>query len=56
MNKQEEIRMAFVLWAKLRELEYYLRGLYDNQFLKLLRDDPSLRMPPGATTDDFIPF
>jgi hypothetical protein len=55
MNKQKEIQMAFVLWAKLREMEYYLRALYDNEFLKLVKDNPSL-LPAGTSIDDFIPF
>ena len=55
MNKQEEIQTAFVLWKKLREMEYHLRSLYDNEFLKLAKNDPSL-LPSGATIDDFIPF
>jgi hypothetical protein len=55
MNEQEEIQTAFVLWKKLREMEYHLRSLYDNEFLKLAKNDPSL-LPPGATIDDFIPF
>ncbi len=55
MNKQEEIQAAFTLWRKLREMEYHLRSLYDNEFLKLAKNDPSL-LPPGAIIDDFIPF
>jgi hypothetical protein len=55
MNKQEEIQTAFVLWKKLREMEYHLRSLYDNEFLKLVKKHPS-PLPPGTTIDDFIPF
>ena len=55
MNKQEEIQMAFVLWKNLREMEYHLRSLYDNEFLKLVKNDRSL-LPPGAIIDDLIPF
>ena len=55
MNKQEEIQMAFALWKRLREMEYHLRSLYDNEFLKLAKDDPS-PLPPGTRIEDFIPF
>ena len=55
MNKQEEIQTAFVLWKKLREMEYHLRSLYDYEFLKLVKQNPSL-LPPGSCTEDLIPF
>ena len=55
MNKQEEIQAAFVLWKKLRDMEYHLRSLYDNEFLKLVKNDQSL-LPPGTRVDDLIPF
>jgi hypothetical protein len=55
MNRQEEIQRAFELWKRLREMEYHLRSLYDYEFLKIAKDDPS-PLPPGAIIDDLIPF
>jgi hypothetical protein len=55
VDKQKEIQMAFVLWKKLREMEYHLRSLYDHEFLKLIKNDRSL-LPPGTRMDDLIPF
>jgi len=55
MNGHQEIQTAFELWKNLRELEYLLRGLYDNEFLKLVKNDLSI-LPTGATIDDLIPF
>ncbi len=55
MNGHQEIQTAFDLWKKLRELEYHLRSLYDDEFLKLAKKDQS-PLPPGACIEDFIPF
>lgn len=55
MDKTKEIETAFLLWKKLREMEYHLRGLYGHEFLKLVQVAPSL-LPPGVLKDELIPF
>ncbi len=40
MKKREEIRKAHLLWERL------LRNHYNDEFLALVRNDPSL-LPPG---------
>jgi hypothetical protein len=55
MDKHNEIQTAFDLWKKLLEMECLLRELYDNEFLKLVKNDPSI-LPPGVTIEDLIPF
>jgi len=55
MEKHIEIATAFILWQKLREMEYHLRSLYDDEFRKLIENDRSL-LPPGVCMDDLIPF
>jgi hypothetical protein len=49
------IQTAYLVWVKLLETERLLRGLYNDEFLELIRKDPSL-LPPGVDIDDFIPF
>ncbi len=55
MNRNEEIRKAYQLWEQLLEMERLLRNHYNDEFLALVRNDPSL-LPPEATIDDLIPF
>ena len=55
MNKNEEVQTAYQLWGKLLEMERLLRYRYNDEFLALIRNDPSL-LPPEATIEDLIPF
>ena len=55
MEKHEEIQTAYTLWGKLLEMESLLRNHYNDEFLALIRKDPSL-LPPETTIEDFIPF
>ena len=55
MDKQTEIQMAFVLWKKILEMEYHLRGIYGHEFFKIIENNPSC-CPPTITKDDLIPF
>ena len=55
MNKNEEIQTAYLLWGKLLEMERLLRNRYNDEFLALIRNDPSL-LPPETTIEDLIPF
>ncbi len=55
MDKNEEIQTAYTLWGKLLEMESLLRNRYNDEFLALIRNDPSL-LPPETTIDDLIPF
>jgi hypothetical protein len=55
MNKNQEIQTAYLLWGKLLEMESLLRNRYNDEFLALIRNDPSL-LPPEITIEDLIPF
>jgi len=55
MSKSEEVLAAYVLWAKLLELERRLRNRYSDEFLAMVNKDPSL-LPPETTIEDLIPF
>ena len=55
MNKLKEIQTAYLLWEKLLEMERLLRNHYNDEFLALVRKDPSL-LPPETSIDDLIPF
>ena len=55
MDKCKEIQTAFDLWGKLLEMECLLRNRYNDEFLALIRNAPSL-LPPGTTIDDILPF
>jgi hypothetical protein len=55
MNKNQEIQTAYQLWGKLLEMESLLRNRYNDEFLALIKNDPSL-LPPEATIEDLIPF
>ena len=55
MKKHQEIQTAYLLWEKLLEMERLLRNCYNDEFLALIRNDPSL-LPPETTIDDLIPF
>lgn len=53
--KPIEVQTAYLLWTQLLEMERLLRNRYNDEFLELIKKDPSL-LPPGASIDDFIPF
>jgi hypothetical protein len=55
MNKNQDIQAAYLLWGKLLELERLLRNRYNDEFLALIRNDPSL-LPPETTIEALIPF
>ncbi len=55
MNQHQEIQTAFDLWGKLLEMECLLRNRYNDEFLALIRNNPSL-LPPETTIEDLIPF
>ena len=55
MNKNEEVQTAYQLRGKLLEMERLLRNRYNDEFLALIRNDPSL-LPPETTIEDLIPF
>ncbi len=55
MKKREEIRAAYLLWEQLLEMERLLRNHYNDEFLALVRNDPSL-LPAETTIEDLIPF
>ena len=55
MKKNKEIQTAYRLWEQLLEMERLLRNHYNDEFLALVRNDPSL-LPPETTIDDLIPF
>jgi hypothetical protein len=55
MKRDREIQTAYTLWAKLLEIESLLRNRYNDEFLELIRNDPSL-LPPETTIEDLIPF
>jgi len=55
MNKHQEIQTAYLLWEKLLEMERLLRDRYNDEFLALIKNDPSL-LPQEITIDDLIPF
>ena len=55
MNKNEEIQTAYLLWGELLEMERLLRNHYSDEFLSLIRNDPSL-LPPETTIEALIPF
>ena len=55
MNKQKQIQTAYRLWEQLLEMERILLDHYNDEFLALVKKDPS-RLPPETTIDDLIPF
>ena len=55
MDQSKEIRSAFNLWKRLLEMENLLWDLYHNEFMCLIKDNPSQRSSEN-TMDDLIPF
>jgi len=55
MDTYTESRSAFILWKRLLELESLLWALYNDEFLELIKENPSLRLSKQSL-DDLIPF
>ena len=55
MDTYTEARSAFILWKRLLELEDLLWTLYNDEFLELIKENPSLRLSKEAL-DDLMPF
>jgi len=55
METTTEARSAFILWKRLLELEGLLWTLYNDEFLELIKENPSLRLSKDAF-DDVMPF
>ncbi len=55
MDERKEIRSAFKLWKSLLEMEALLWDRYNDEFIDLIKDNPS-QSSLENTPDDPIPF
>jgi len=55
MDTYTEARSAFILWKRLLEMESLLWSLYNDEFLELIKENPSLRLSKDAF-NDLLPF